>query len=187
MRMLTVLAVSMAFAFPQAAPRPAGCDAAGSVQFICGLVGPEDLVLVPGSDWVIASGDAAPGAITLVNVRDKTTTALYPSANLKQRLDAKTYDSCPGPIDPEEIDKLRAHGLFLRPGRNSLHTLYVVHHGNRESIEVFEFDARSRAPALTWIGCAVAPDPVGLNSVVALPEGGFAATNFQQRGAARGS
>jgi hypothetical protein len=188
MRVLTTLALSIAFAFPQGAalPRAAACDPAGNVRFICGFVGPEDLVPVPGSNWVIASGDAAPGAITLVNVRDKTTTALYPSANLKQRFDAKTYDSCPGPIDPEEKDKFRAHGLFLRSGRNSLHTLYVVHHGNRESIEVFELDARSRAPVLTWIGCAVAPDPVGLNSVVALPGGGFAATNFQPRGAARG-
>src|SRR6266853_2952448 len=88
--------------------------------------------------------------------------------------------------DPEEKDKFRAHGLALRSGRNSLHTLYVVHHGNRESIEVFEFDARAKAPALTWVGCAVAPDPIGLNSVVALPEGGFASSNFQPRGAARG-
>jgi sugar lactone lactonase YvrE len=62
--------------------------------------------------------------------------------------------------------------------------LYVVHHGNRESIEVFEFDARAKA--LTWIGCAVAPEPIGLNSVVALPDGGFASTNFRPRGAARG-
>ena len=188
MRLLKVLALSIAFAFPQgAAPPPAaGCNPAGNVQFICGLVGPEDLVPVPGSNWVIASGDAAPGAITLVNVRDKTTSALYPSANVKQRLDAKTYASCPGPIDPDEKDKFRAHGLALRAGSNSLHTLYVVHHGNRESIEVFELDAGSKAPALTWIGCAVPPDPVGLNSVVALPEGGFAATNFQPRGAARG-
>ena len=71
MRVLTCLALSMAFLFPHGAvtPRAAACDPAGNVQFICGLVGPEDLVPVPGSDWVIASGDAAPGAITLVNVR----------------------------------------------------------------------------------------------------------------------
>jgi hypothetical protein len=185
MRLLTLLGL-LALALPQATapPRPAGCGPLGNVQFICGLVGPEDLVNVPGSDWVIASGDAAPGAITLINVRDKATSPLYPSPALKQRLDAKTYDTCPGPIDPEEKDKFRAHGLALRSGRNSLHTLYVVHHGNRESIEVFEFDAGAKAPALTWIGCAVAPDPIGLNSVVPLPEGGFASSNFQPRGAA---
>src|SRR5262249_25279062 len=188
MKLLTLVGLSVAFGFLQgtAPQKAAGCGPAGNVQFICGLVGPEDLVVVPGGQWGIASGDAAPGAITLINVRDKTTTPLYPSATLRQQLDAKTYDSCPGPIDPEEKDKFRAHGLYLRPGRNALHTLYVVHHGNRESIEVFEFDAQAKSPSLTWIGCAVAPDPIGLNSVVALPEGGFASTNFQPRGAARG-
>jgi len=188
MRPLTLFGLMFAFALPQgAAPtKKSSCDPLGNVQFVCGLVGPEDLIAVPGSDWVIASGDAAPGAISLIDIRSKTATPLYPSAALKQRPDAKTYDSCPGPIDPEEKDKFRAHGLALRPGRNSVHTLYVVHHGNRESIEVFEFDARAKAPALTWIGCAVAPDPIGLNSVVPLPEGGFATTNFQPRGAARG-
>jgi sugar lactone lactonase YvrE len=35
---------------------------------------------------------------------------------------------------------------------------------------------------LTWIGCAVAPDPVGLNSVRGLPDGGFIASNFLPRG-----
>ena len=38
------------------------------------------------------------------------------------------------------------------------------------------------APVLTWNGCAVAPDPVGLNSVVGLPDGGFIASNFLPRG-----
>ena len=187
MRALTLLGL-LAVAVPQttAPATSAGCDPLGNVRFICGLVGPEDLVPVPGSDWVIASGDAAPGAITLIDARRRTTTPLYPAANLPQRLDTKTYDSCPGPIDPAEKDKFRAHGLALRPGRNGRHTLYIVHHGNRESIEVFEFDARAKTPALTWVGCAVAPDPIGLNSVVALPEGGFASTNFLPRNAAGG-
>ena len=74
------------------------------------------------------------------------------------------------------------HGLALRAGRNSTHTLYAVHHGSRESIEVFEVDARARTPTLTWIGCAIVPDPIGLNSVVPLPEGGFIATDFVARG-----
>ena len=188
MRLLTLLGVSAAFAFSQgpAAPRATGCDPAGNVQFVCGVVGPEDLAVVPGSEWVIASGDAAGGAIRLVSVRERTTTVLFPTATPRERLDSKTYNSCPGPIDAEEKDKFRAHGLYLRPGGYSRHTLYVVHHGNRESIEVFELDTRARPPTLTWVGCAVAPDPVGLNSVVGLPDGGFAATNFQPRGAARG-
>ena len=187
MKMLMLLGL-LALAAPQgAAPaKSAGCASRDNVQFVCGFVGPEDLVEVPNSNWIIASGDAAPGAITLVNVRTRSVTPLYPSPAVKQQLDAKTYDTCPGPIDPQEKDKFRAHGIALRQGRGSLFTLYVVHHGNRESIEVFEFDARAASPALTWVGCAVAPDPIGLNSVVALPEGGFATTNFLPRNAAGG-
>src|SRR5947208_12291497 len=160
--------------------RAAGCDPIGNVRFICDQVGPEDLAAVPGSEWVLSSGMAANGAIRLINLRDKSTTVLFPSAASKARPNKKTYESCPGPIGSEG-DRFRAHGLYLRPGPNAVHTLYVVHHGDRESIEVFEFDARPQAPTLTWIGCAVAPDPIGLNSVVGLSDGGFITTNFSPR------
>ena len=185
MRMLTLFGVSVACALLLgiAGPRAEGCGPAGTVRFVCDQVGPEDLFLVPGGEWVLSSGMAANGAIRLISVRDKTTTVLFPTESPKVRPDTKTYNSCPGPIDPAEKEKFRAHGIYLRAGKNSVHTLYVVHHGNRESIEVFEFDGRTKPPALTWIGCAVAPDPIGLNSVVGLPDGGFVTTNFSPRGA----
>src|SRR5947199_8070509 len=123
MRALTLVGLAIAFAIPQGTPAPKGCDPLGNVQFICGLVGPEDLVAVPGSDWVIASGDAAPGAITLIDVKKKSASPLYPSRALTERLDARTYDSCPGPIDSEEKDTFRAPGLAIRPGQNGVHTL----------------------------------------------------------------
>jgi len=160
----------------------AACNPAGNVQFVCGQQAPEDLVLVPGSEWVLAGAFSGNGGINLISVRDKTTTVAYPAATAKERLDAKTYDSCPGPPDAADKAKFTTHGLALRAGRNSVHTLYVVHHGKRESIEVFEVDARGKMPALTWVGCAVAPDPIGLNSVVGLSEGGFITTNFLARG-----
>jgi hypothetical protein len=164
------------------APAVSGCAPAGNVRFVCGQNAPEDLVVVPGSEWVLASGFAGNGGIHLINVRDKTTSVAYPTATSKERLDAKTYDSCPGVPDAAQKASFRTHGLAIRPGRSSVHTLYAVHHGQRESIEVFELDAAARPPALTWIGCAVAPDPIGLNEVVALPDGGFIATDFLARG-----
>jgi sugar lactone lactonase YvrE len=139
-------------------------------------------VALPGSQWIVASAFAGTGGINLINVRDHTTTLAFPAATSKERLDAKTYNTCPGPPDAADKAKFATHGLALRAGRNSTHTLYAVHHGGRESIEVFEVDARGKTPALTWIGCAVAADPIGLNSVVALPEGGFIATDFLARG-----
>jgi hypothetical protein len=190
MRLTSIgLAFTMALLAGSAGPRAAGCDPLGDVRFICDQVAPEDLAVVPGSEWVISSGMAANGAIRLINLRDRTTSVIFPTATPKERWDKKTYGSCPGPIDPAEKERFRAHGLYLRNGGNQIHTLFVVHHGNRESIEVFEFDARARPPALSWVGCAVAPDPIGLNSVVGLADGGFITTNFSPRGsdaAARG-
>src|SRR5262249_53139164 len=164
-------------------PRAVGCDPAGNVKFICDQLAPEDLVLVPGGDWVISSGMAANGAIRAISVRDRATTVLFPAAAAKVRPDTRTYPSCPGPLDPASAkNKIRAHGLYVRPGKNATPPLWVVHHGDRESIEIFELDARARPPLLTWTGCAVAPDPVGLNSVVGLADGGFVTTNFSPRG-----
>ncbi len=163
MKVLTSFGVSVTFALllGTVGPGAAGCDPIGNVRFVCDQLAPEDLAPVPGSEWVLSSGMAANGAIRLINLRDRATTALFPTAIPRERLDRKTYDSCPGPIDPAEKEKFRAHGLYLAAGRSSVHTLYVVHHGNRESIEVFELDARPKPPTLTWIGCAVAPDPIG--------------------------
>ena len=117
------------------------------------------------------------GRIQIVNVQSKTATPLFPTARRTEQLDTATYPTCPGPIPPEEGDDFRAHGIYLRPNAGGVHTLYVVHHGHRESIEVFEVDARATRPTLTWVGCAVTPDELRLNAVVALPEGGFATTS----------
>ncbi len=173
--LVLAIAVSMSLGLVQRSA--VTCDAVGDVRFICDLISPEDLAVVPGAEWVIASGDQEGGRIHLVNVRDKTATLLFPTPTRNERPDTAAYPTCPGPIDPQEGDDFRAHGLYLTPGSGSVHRLYVVHHGSRESIEVFEVDARASRPTLTWVGCAVAPEPVGFNSVVALPGGGLVATS----------
>jgi len=160
-----------------AASGAVACEAVGDIQFICDLIGPEDLAIVPGGEWVIASGNQAGGRIQLVHARDKTATALFPSPTQAERFDAARYPLCPGPLDLPEPDAFRAHGLYLAKGPGHVHALYVVHHGVRESIEVFEVDASGAQPRLVWVGCAVAPEELGFNSVVALPEGGVAATS----------
>ena len=158
------------------------CDALGHVKFVCGQAGPEDLVAVPRSPWVLAGGFAVGnGSIRLVNTRDHTTTILFPTATPRVRPDTRTYASCPGPLEAAAKD-ISVHGLHLRPGKGSVHTLFAVHHGSRESIEMFELRADVQTPTLTWIGCVVAPDPIGLNAVVGLPDGGFITTNFRPRG-----
>jgi len=123
------------------------------------------------------------GGVRLVNTRTLASTTLFPSGTAQERPDRKGYAACPGPFDAAGKAAFKAHGLYLYPGRGGLFTLLVVHHGSRESIEVFELDTRPAAPFLTWTGCVVAPDPIGLNSVAGLPDGGFLTTNFQPRNA----
>ena len=182
MRALMMVAVSavVALSLPMARTAAAGCDPVGEIRFVCGQAGPEDLVAVPGTAWLIASAYGAGGGVNLIDTKAATSTRLFPSATAKERLSAP-YDACPGPLEGTDRETFRTHGLYLKPGRNGVHTLYVVHHGRRESVEIFEVDARAKPPGITWIGCAVAPDPIGLNAVVALPDGGFAATNFDPR------
>jgi len=164
---------------PQPPGPPPPCVDGTDIQFVCGQQGPEDLVVVPGGSWVVASVFGGSGGINVIRASDKTSTKVYPSASATNRLDAKTYNTCPGPPD---VSKFASHGLSLVPGRGNVHRLFVVGHGAREAIEVFELDARPKTPVLTWIGCAVAADPIGLNSVRGLSDGGFITSNFLPRG-----
>lgn len=73
-------------------------------------------------------------------------------------------------------DAFVAHGLNIRPGADGHSTLYVVGHGEREAIEVFEVDASGDEPALTWTGCVMTPDGMEANSVASLADGSLIAT-----------
>ena len=158
------------------------CPPSGPVQFICNLISPEDLAIIPDSDWLIASGNQEGGKLHLVNILDKSTSVLYPVSQPRQQHDVAAYPTCPGPMDPTEGARFRAHGLYLKSGDGGMHTVYLVHHGFRESIEVFEVDGNGSPPTLTWIGCTVAPEALSFNSVVALPDGGIGVTSFRTAG-----
>ena len=53
------LAMALAALAGTVATTAAGCDPEGNVRFVCDQAGPEDLVVVPGSEWVLASGMVA--------------------------------------------------------------------------------------------------------------------------------
>ena len=43
----------------------APCTPIGEIRFICTIVSPEDLAIVPGAEWVIASGNREGGRLHL--------------------------------------------------------------------------------------------------------------------------
>jgi hypothetical protein len=95
-----VAATQSVIAQAPARQAPASCDAIGNVQFICGQNGPEDLVVVPGSQWVVASAYGGNGGIMLIRVKDRMSSVAYPGSAPREKLDAKTYNTCPAPRTP---------------------------------------------------------------------------------------
>jgi hypothetical protein len=147
-----------------------GCAPSGGLNFICGMSAPEDLVLVPNTRWLIVSGMMAGSGLHLIDTQAKTASGLMPSP----RADKTRFANCPGPLDPKQVV---LHGLSLRPAAETgRYTLYATNHGGRESVEVFEVDARSPRPSAAWIGCVVLPEKLAANSVAAFKDGTLVAT-----------
>jgi sugar lactone lactonase YvrE len=149
------------------------CAAVGEYGFVCGLNSAEDLVLVPGTKWIIASG-MAPGAVmTLIDSQQKSWVEFYPADRPRAEQDMETYGACPGSPDPNNFV---SHGLNIRAGKNGHSTLYVVGHGGREAIEVFDIDASGTKPLVTWTGCVMTPEGMAINSVASFSDGSLVAT-----------
>jgi hypothetical protein len=171
MKRILVVAI-LAIAVPRVVAQNAPCAASGGLTFICGVANPEDLVLVPNSRWMVASGMAPGSGLHLVDTRAKTVQSLYALGIASTRPDRKTYVDCPGPLDPKQAV---LHGLSLRRASGGRYTLYATNHGGRESVEVFELDV-SGTPTATWIGCVQTPNKLALNSVAAFSDGTLVAT-----------
>lgn len=149
------------------------CDAAGDYAFVCGPKNAEDLVLVPDTQWIIASSMAPEGTLYLVDTGRKTWETLYPGETPSVQQDMNKYGACAGAPEPEAMV---THGLNLRSANERHSTLYVVGHGGREAIEVFDVDATGEKPRLTWRGCILTPDGMAANSVASFPDGSLLIT-----------
>jgi hypothetical protein len=174
-RMLAALLVCAAIAgmrtisLAQSAP----CTPSGGLTFICGVQNPEDLVIVPNTRWLVASGMAPGSGLHIVDTRAKSVRNLYAAGASTVRANRTRFGGCPGPLDPKQMV---LHGLALRPAQNGRHTVYATNHGGRESIEVFELDTGNAAPTAAWVGCVVMPDKMAANSVAAFGDGTLVAT-----------
>ncbi|HXC59241.1 MAG TPA: hypothetical protein VN645_07985 [Steroidobacteraceae bacterium] len=171
---------------PAAEPAPPSCEPDAGLQFLCGPKNVEDLVRIGDSRWLIGSGmdgaSTGPGAVHghlhLIDHQKKTWQVAFPDSSPTLRLDKRLYAGCPAPLN---VNNFSAHGIALRELARGSYRLYVVSHGDRESVEVFEVDARGATPTFTWTGCVVLPDDVSANSVAILPDWGFVVTKFLDR------
>lgn len=170
MRWTTLIrGLAVGYAMAAALPVAATTEGCGS-RFVCGTKDPEDLVSIPNSPWVIASSypRKGKGDLYLIDSRTRSARPLDAARTIAARR-SRNYD-CATPPDPE---RFVAHGLSLMPLDKRRSRLFVVGHGGREAIEIFDVDARSSVPTVRWTGCVNTPAGVEPNSVVALPDGGF--------------
>lgn len=142
-----------------------------SAQAVGELGASEDVFVIPGTRWLIVSvhsfdpKDA--GALELVDTDDGSIRRFYPEGAEAPRAGSGTQPKCAeGP--PQRFDP---HGISIRPGKDGEHTLYVVHHGVRESVEIFHLDAKGSLPKIAWEGCVLTPQGVTGNAVAPTADG----------------
>jgi hypothetical protein len=178
---ILVTGIAWAQRGPQQAPQPAlmECGTHGDIEILCGTHSPEDLELTPDGKYLIVSqfvngrpGGGMPGLV-LLDLAKKTYSPIpITSEPRKDWGDA----ACPGPVN----DKMIPHGISLgkRTGgstSSNVMQLYVVNHGGRQSIEMFELKQAGGNWTLAWHGCAITM--AEFNDVAVLPDGSFIATH----------
>jgi sugar lactone lactonase YvrE len=157
------------------APPLMECGTHGDIDIICGTRSPEDLELAPDGKSVIVSqfvngpGGAGIAGLAIFDAAKRTFTRMTPTADPRKDWGDP---SCPGPL---AADALRPHGISLLKRCTGAVQLYVVNHGGRESIEMFELKQSSGTSDLIWHGCVVSKE--AFNDVAAEPDGGFIATH----------
>ena len=104
-------------------PQPAApCAPVNGWNLVCGAQNPEDLVPIPGTRWIIASGMKEGAGIKLVDTDAKTLRPFYTGQPAQQRPDKKQFPNCPGAAGRENLQ--RTWHLFApRTGAGALQAL----------------------------------------------------------------
>jgi hypothetical protein len=174
---ITLLALSfIAGAQPKGGPPQPPlmeCGTHADIEILCGTRSPEDLELTPDGKFLIVSqfvnGRGGGGAgLVLFDLAKKTYSKIPITAEPRKDWGEP---ACPGPVG----DAIIPHGISLLKRTNGPMQLYVVNHGGRQSMEMFELKQAAGAWELVWHGCALTMQE--FNDVAVLPDGGFIATH----------
>ena len=148
----------------------------------CRYRNPEDLVPAPGDREIIVSqfggmAGEADGSLVALRPADGRIRTLYPGPETSPaRQDGWGDPACPPPA------AFSPHGIDIERLDDGRHALYVVNHGGRESVEMFEVTPGSDV-SLTWRGCVEAPEDGYFNDLVVLEDGGFWVSHMYPRDA----
>ena len=100
------LPVLVLLGLADAGSRPAACEPAGGLQFVCGPKNAEDLVLVPGTHWILSSGLADGASFFLIDSRS----GAWRPLTFEVKPDV-AFTNCPS---PPVLTNFNTHGLSIR-------------------------------------------------------------------------
>jgi hypothetical protein len=177
MRLLILILAIVALAgCGRATPPLQGCDPAAGIVPDCRFQNPEDLVASPSGRYILVSqfGDLAggrAGSLVAFDPADDTIAQLFPDGPVARPEDGIDWGDAACPPPPTDV--FSPHGIDIETLNDGRHALYVVNHGGRESVEMFEVADDGAEVSLTWRGCVLAPEQGYFNDLAVLRDGRF--------------
>jgi hypothetical protein len=148
------------------------CEPGAGITPDCRFQNPEDLAVSPNGNFLLISqmggmDGSKPGSLVFLDPTSDVIRVLYPQPGADQPSAGWGDAACQPPT------VFAPHGIHLERLDDGTDALYVINHGGRESVEMFEVLELSSGVELRWRGCVVAPDHGYFNDLVVLRNGDF--------------
>ena len=140
----------------------------GLLGLVAGVASPEDLVDLPGSEWIVVSGMRSPRHAGRLFATRKT----RPSPTVEL---AWSPRAAAGRVSATAFDP---HGIDARAIESGRYELLVVDHGGSEAVDRLVLELSDAGPTVVAGERHVQPPGTSGNAVAALPEGAFVMTSM---------
>lgn len=142
---------------------------------LAGVINVEDFAPLAGSDWVIGSsmagGEYRSGSLLAIHAKTNEVIKLFAGELASTDRRSKR---CAAPVAAQNF---APHGITVAAPGEGQTLLYVVNHGERESIEQFSLRLTPK-PRLDWIDCIPMPAGAFANAVAMGPNGNLYISNM---------
>lgn len=164
------------------APPITSCEPGNGIAPDCRFQNPEDLVPSPAGGFILVSqfggmeGTRA-GSLVAYDPSGRGITPLFPLPDRVRPTQGWGEVDCPAP----RAEAFAPHGIDIEQLATGEHALYVVNHGGRESVEMFEVLEHDGTLEALWRGCVMAPPGGYFNDLVVLRSGEFRVSQMLPR------
>jgi len=160
------------------------CEAANGIEPDCRFHNPEDLVIAPAGRRLLVSqmgslDGSAPGSLVSFEPDTGEIAEVYPNGTVDEGTGPNWGSpDCEPLVDPSVFTP---HGIDIEKRDDGRYELFVVNHGGRESIELFEVIEGSTGVTLEYRGCVLAAPNGFHNDIVGFADGSFWVSHMYPR------